>query len=324
MKTLFVLLFLCGQSNTAIFEKGAKLNKEGPPDSAGEGPAWHPKLGILTSGHQGIHRLGADGVASIYIKDAQTNGLLFSPNGSLLACQPGKKRVVQFDTEGNAKVLADKFNGFAFNQPNDLTLDNDGRLYFSDPRYGPKDGMEQRDAQGKTIEGVYRIDLDGKVHRLIAREVERANGVLISKDGKWLYVADNNNDSKNGARKLWRFPRNSDGSVELKKQELIFDWKEGRGPDGLKEDQAGNLYVAGGLNKPNLPFEPDAAIKGGIYVINPNLPPEKRLVTFLPIPTDEVTNCAFGGSDSKTLYITGGGVLYSIKTVNAGYLRFPK
>ena len=91
----------------------------------------------------------------------------------------------------------------------------------------------------------------------------------------------------------------------------------------MKEDIAGNLYVAGGLNKPNLPFEPDVDIKGGIYVINPNLEMSKRLITFLPIPTDEVTNCAFGGSDKKTLYITGGGTLYSIRTINPGFIRFP-
>ena len=104
--------------------------------------------------------------------------------------------------------------------------------------------MEQKDANGNTIEGVYRIDPDGKIHRVIAREVERANGVLVSKDGKWLYVADNNNDTKNGARKLWRFPRTPDGAINTKQQELIYDWKQGRGPDGLKEDTVGNLYVA--------------------------------------------------------------------------------
>ena len=47
------------------------------------------------------------------------------------------------------------------------------------------------------------------------------------------------------------------------------------------------------------------------------------LLTFLPVPTDEVTNCAFGGEDLKTLYITGGGVLYSIPTVTEGRVLFP-
>ena len=62
-----------------------------------------------------------------------------------------------------------------------------------------------KDEKGQTIEGVYRIDPDGKVTRVIGREVERANGVLVSADDKYLFVADNNNDDVGGARKLWRF-----------------------------------------------------------------------------------------------------------------------
>jgi sugar lactone lactonase YvrE len=41
------------------------------------------------------------------------------------------------------------------------------------------------------------------------------------------------------------------------------------------------------------------------------------------VPTDEVTNCAFGGEDLKTLYITGGGVLYSIRTSTPGQVIWP-
>ncbi len=77
----------------------------------------------------------------------------------------------------------------------------------------------------------------------------------------------------------------------------------------------GRLYVAAGLNKPNPPFEPAKDKKGGIYVIDPQT---GKLLDFLPVPTDEVTNCAFGGDDFKTLYITGGGVLYSIRTITPG------
>ncbi len=91
------------------------------------------------------------------------------------------------------------------------------------------------------------------------------------------------------------------------------------GPDGLKQDRQGRLYVAAGLNKPNPPFEPDRERKGGIYVLSP----EGQLLAFLPVPTDEVTNCAFGGDDRKTLYITGGGTLYSIRTTTPGRVVWP-
>jgi sugar lactone lactonase YvrE len=79
------------------------------------------------------------------------------------------------------------------------------------------------------------------------------------------------------------------------------------------------LCVAAGLNKPNPPFKPAPDRKGGIYVLSP----EGKLLAFLPVPRDEVTNCAFGGDDLKTLYITAGGTLYSIRTTTPGRVAWP-
>jgi sugar lactone lactonase YvrE len=149
--------------------------------------------------------------------------------------------------------------------------------------------------------------------------MQRPNGILVSTDQKHLYVADNNNNTLKGSRKLFRFDLRDDGTVDLKSQKTLHDWGEGRGPDGLKQDSKGRLFVAGGLNKPNPPFEPATDVKGGVYVFDP----EGKLLDFLPVPTDEVTNCAFGGKDLKTLYITGGGVLYSIRTVEPGRVVLP-
>lgn len=303
---------LAPAADDPIFEKGAKLKVEAEKGVAGEGPAWDPKLGVLTSGNGHINRLDTAGKSSVHRKDAGTNGLLFDRDGSLLACEPVQRRVTRTTPDGKLTVLTDSFGGKKYNQPNDITVDSKGRVYFSDPRYGPRDGMEQLDKDGKTVEGVYRIDTDGKVHRVIGREVDRANGVLVSADDKFLYVADNNNDT-GGARTLWRFDL-KDGEVDLKSKKKIYDWGKGRGPDGLKQDEKGRLYVAGGLNKPNPPAEPADDVKGGIYVLSA----EGKLLEFLPVPTDEVTNCAFGGEDRKTLYITGGGVLYSIRTATPG------
>src|SRR5205823_1281643 len=167
----------------------------------------------------------------VHRKDAGTNGLLFDAQGRLLACEPKLHRVTRTEPDGKITVLTDTFDGKRYNEPNDLTVDGQGRIYFSDPRYGSDAGKEQLDPMGKTIEGVYRIDPDGKVTRVLGREVERANGVLVSADGKWLYVADNNNDTAGGARKLWRFGLRADGSVDLASRTLIYDWGTGRGPD---------------------------------------------------------------------------------------------
>lgn len=303
-----------------VFEPGAKLKVEAGKGSAGEGPAWDPELGVLTSGDAGIHRLDPDGKSSVYRAKAGTNGLLFDRDGRLVCCEPVLRRVTRIDRAGKLTVLTDAYGGKKYNQPNDLTIDSKGRIYFSDPRYGPRDDMQQRDDAGNTIEGVYRIDPDGTVTRVIGREVERANGVLVSADDKFLFVADNNNDL-GGARKLWRFDLKPDGTVDPKSRKLLHDWGKGRGPDGLKQDALGRLYVAGGLNKPNPPAEPAADVIGGVYVIDPHT---GKLLAFQGVPTDEVTNCAFGGADRKTLYVTGGGTLYSVRTVTPGRVLWPK
>ena len=315
----FVLLTAACARADDIFDPESKLKVEAGRGVGGEGPAWHPELGVLTSGNGHINRLSPDGKSSVFRKNAGTNGLLFDAQGRLLACEPDQRRVTRTEADGKITVLADKYDGKRFTEPNDLTVDSKGRIYFSDPCYGDRSKIEMKDDKGQTVEGVYRIDPDGKVTRVIGRDVERANGVLVSADDKSLYVADNNNNTKKGARKLWRFELRPDGSVDLKSQKLLHDWGEGRGPDGLKQDEKGRLYVAAGLNKPNPPFEPAADKKGGIYVLDP----DGKLLAFLPVPTDEVTNCAFGGDDLKTLYVTGGGTLYSIRTTTPGRVVWP-
>ncbi|MCA9062798.1 MAG: SMP-30/gluconolactonase/LRE family protein [Planctomycetaceae bacterium] len=299
----------------SMFEEGASLKVESGDGAGGEGPAWDSELGVLSSGNGNIHRLAPDGTVSVFRADAGTNGLLFDSDGRLICCEPRLRRVTRLARDGTLSVLTERFDGKRYNQPNDVTVDSKGRIYFSDPRYGERDSMEIRDENGQTIEGVYRIDPDGSVHRVLGREVNRANGVLVSADDRYLFVADNNNNTEDVPRVLWRFELQADGAVKAGSGVVLFDWGRGRGPDGLKQDAAGNLYVAGGLNRSNPPFESDPTFRGGIYVLSP----DGVLLDFLPVPTDEVTNCAFGGPDNRTLYITGGGVLYSIRTLQPGH-----
>jgi gluconolactonase len=320
--SLLCLLFTIApplSAQEAIFAPGAKLKIEAGGGAGGEGPAWHPKLGLLTSGNGHIYQLDRAGKSIIYRKGAGTNGLLFDRMGRLLACEPDLRHVTRTEPDGTITVLTDRYQGKRYNTPNDLTVDSQGRIYFSDPRYGSRAGMEIRDEKGRTVEGVYRIDPDLKVTRVIGREVDRANGVLVSADDRYLYVADNNNDTVGAARKLWRFNLGKDSNVDFASKKLIYDWGTGRGPDGVKHDQKGRLYVAAGLNKPNPPAEPADDVKGGVYVLSP----DGKLLAFLPVPTDEVTNCAFGGDDLKTLYITGGGTIYSIRTTTPGRVVWP-
>jgi len=315
-----VLMISAGlvHADDGIFEPDAKpkqLLKHG----AGEGPAWDPKLGLLFSGDEGIGRLDRDGKQSVWRAKAGTNGLTFDREGRLIACEPVLRRVTRTKQDGSLEVLAEKFEGHRFNQPNDVCLDSKGRVYFSDPCYGDRSKLEMVDAKGNKVEGVYRIDPDGTVQRILGfGDVDRPNGVRISADDKVLYVADNNNDKAGAARKLWRFDLKPNGDADLSSKKLLYDWGTARGPDGIKLDAKGRLFVAGGLNRENLPAETNDK-KGGVYVISP----EGKLLAFVHITQDEVTNTAFGGDDLKTLYITAGGTLWSIRTLVPGEVYWP-
>jgi gluconolactonase len=298
--------------------KGTKPTKVA--GAAGEGPAWSPTGSLYFSGQGKIFRRDPDGSVHVFRADSGgSNGLLFDHEGRLIVCEAKNRRVTRTELSGAITVLADRFDGHRFNQPNDLTIDSKGRIYFSDPRYGSREGMEMVDQKGKTVEGVYRIDAPGKVTRIITHEADRPNGVLVSPQDEFLYVADNNNNTAGGARKLWRFKLNRDGSIDPSSRKLLFDWKTGRGPDGVKMDRRGRLFVAGGLNQPHPPHE-TAEFKGGVYILSS----EGKLLDFVPIPVDEVTNCAFGAPDLRTLFITAGGTLWTIPVDAPGRVSYER
>ena len=296
-----------------------------------EGPAWHPSGNVYFSDivNNRIMRRDAEGEMHIFrTPSGRSNGLLFDHKGRLLACEGGgfgsHRRVTRTELKGTITVLASRYKGKRFNSPNDLTIDSQGRIYFTDPRYGNRSDLEQFDEQGREVEGVYRIDGPGKVTRIITHEVHRPNGIAVSKGDKYLYVADNVNDGPKkglgGNRKLWRFDLNADGTVAQKSQKLLFDWGTDRGPDGMVLDQKGNIYVAAGFNFPKPPVETAKKYKAGVYVISP----EGKLLRFIPVPADMVTNCTFGDKDLKTLYITAGHKLWSIRVDTPGMLAFPR
>jgi gluconolactonase len=317
------ILFILGLSSLAfgaesVVEPGAKpqlLQETG----AGEGPAWNPQLGLLTSGNGHIMRRDRNGKMSAYRKGAGSNGLLFDRQGRLVICEPAQRRVTRLDADGKLTVLAERYEGKRFNQPNDLTIDAQDRIYFSDPCYGDRSHLEILDKEGRQIEGVYRIDADGRVARIITHEADRPNGLVVTPDDKYLFVADNNNNNVGGARKLWRFDLKADGTTGPDSRKLVYDWKTTRGPDGMKLDAKGRLFVAAGINKPNLPYESAEKPTAGIYVFSP----EGELLEMIPIPRDETTNCAFGGDDLRTLFVTAGGTLWSIRVITPGKPVWP-
>jgi gluconolactonase len=312
----FLALTLLADSPLIPSEKPVSHGRIG----AGEGPAWDGKGNLYFTGEGRIRRRDSSGKVETIRENAGANGLLFDRQGRLVACDHQQRRVTRTERDGSLTVLADGYEGKKLNSPNDLTMDSKGRIYFSDPRYGNRDSMEMRDASGRAIEGVYRIDAPGKITRIITHEVDRPNGLLVSPKDEYLYVADNNNNTVGGASKLWRFHLRADGSVDPATRKLIFDWGTARGPDGFKMDREGRLYVAAGRTTPKPPYETADKYKGGVYILSA----EGKLIDFVAIPDDEVTNVAFGGADWKTLFITAGGNLWSLKVNTPGWQQGPR
>jgi len=287
-----------------------------------EGPAWHIDGNVYFSDgvNNRIVRRDPDGVIQVYrTPSGKANGLLFDVAGRLVACEGanegGNRRVTRTECDGTITVLADRYEGRRFNSPNDLAIDGRGRIYFTDPRYGDRGDIEQFDEAGRAIEGVYRIDPDGTVERIISHEVDRPNGIHASPDDRWLYVIDNNNSVPNGSRKIWRFDLTAEGRVVPESRKMLHDFKRGRGGDGMAVDVEGRIYVAAGLGVHNLPLETTDNAPG-VYVFSPDGKPEG----FIAVPEDMVTNCTFGGPELKTLYITAGHTLWSVPVGTPGYV----
>ncbi len=315
LSLFLVSLALCScGTTTSPVTRGAKARDHGLI-GAGEGPAWKDGRLYFTDGKH-INRLDPDGRTRVFRSEAEahsSNGLLFDREGRLVACESGARRVTRTEKDGSLTILAERFEGRRFNTPNDLALDSKGRIYFTDPRYGQREGMEIRDASGREVEGVYRIDAPGKITRIQTPGIERPNGILVGPGDKFLYIADNNNNTHGGSRKLVRFALDATGQVKPETRTVLFDWRDSRGPDGMKMDQAGRFYVAAGVNKAN-DYE-TTAFKAGCYILSP----AGRLLDFIPTSPDEACNCAFGGADGRTLFITSGNHLWSVPVDTPGW-----
>jgi gluconolactonase len=137
-----------------------------------------------------------------------SNGIKFDAAGNMIVAEGadyGGRRLTRTDMKtGKSYIIAGMFEGRPFNSPNDITIDEKGRIYFSDPRYLGHEPIEQ------PVVGVYRIDADGSTHRIIS-DAGKANGVCVSPDQKTLYVVSNENgaSARGTPHKLTRSQRHS-------------------------------------------------------------------------------------------------------------------
>jgi gluconolactonase len=288
-----VFVALVGLRATAADDQGKHIPNVGPAgdtvEIAGEfkfteGPAANRDGIVLFTDVPAskVFRVEQGGKSSLFRENSNfTNGQMFNAAGEIVCCQKGRVAVVSADGK-TERVLADQYEGKAFNAPNDLVIDRAGGVYFTDPSFGPVATSKQG------VSGVYYIATDGKVTRLID-DVVTPNGVNLSPDEKTLYVIPTLREG------IMAFPINAPGKVGAGRvfcKVTQAEGKKGAGGDGCAVDTRGNLYVATGL---------------GVQVFDPQ-GKQLGVITLPKAPS----NCKFGGPDFKTLYVTARTSVYAV------------
>lgn len=242
----------------------------------------------------------------------QTNGLYPYKNGHLLVCDMMGHRIVEMTTKGEVvKVIADKYEGKPIDGPNDIITDEKGGIYFTDPQFTmePKKNQPGR--------AVYYVSPEGKISRLTEpNEFAMPNGILLSPDGKTLYINNCYDDESWYPVKsekdnfIWAYDVNPDGTIrngrkfaKLFLTENVLD-RKGRSSsaDGMAIDKQGNIYVA---------------TYYGVQIFNN----KGAFVGMINLPSFPVSLC-FGDNDMKTLYIVSYDKVYKIRTNREGFVNY--
>jgi gluconolactonase len=233
----------------------------------------------------------------------RTNGIAIGPNGAVYGAQEGGRRVIELKPDGTTAQTCDQVEGKYHNQPTDLAVDRQGRVWIADafnstPPYGPPIYPFLDHAS------VLRLTRDGSQAWRLERVTTDTKGVralALSPDEKTLYVAEGDADRGNGPRELRAYPIEADGSVG-RPRVLLELGSADRGIEGICVDSEGNVIAAGGSSQSG----PGATI----YVLSAA---GERLAK-QAAPADMPMRVAFGDADLTSLYLTAGdGHLYRAK-----------
>jgi len=284
---LFLILLLgfsfsYAQPKSKIIANGAKLNQASAAYSFTEGPAVDKKGNVYFTDQPNdrIMKWSTDGSLSVYLEGTgRSNGLYFDHDGDLLSCADLDNQLWEIDENKQVRVLVENFEGKKLNGPNDLWVDPQGGIYFTDPFYKRK--YWTRTEKEIEKENVYYLSPDRKKLTVAATDFVRPNGIVGTPDGKKLYVADIND------KKTYSFTINADGTLSNRK--LFTEM----GSDGMTIDRKGNLYLTG----------------RGVTVFNSR----GEKIEHIKVDENWTANVCFGGKKRKTLFITAMKSVYTLK-----------
>lgn len=269
-----------------IIPEGAVLEKLGTGFQFIEGPVWDSVQQCLFFSDipaNTIYRWEqAKGFSVIRTPSHNSNGLTLDRERRLLACEHGSRIVTRTESDGTITKIATHYDGKRLNSPNDVVVNADGSIYFTDPPYGVTDNVKELPFQG-----VYRLDPETGELRLLVDDFDKPNGLAFSPDKKVLYIDDSGRDH------VRAFDVTSTGNLINGRIFVELDPAVGKGvPDGMKVDRQGRVYVTG---------------HGGVWIIS--AAGEKIGVIKVP----EVTANLAWGDDYQNLYMTASTSLYRIR-----------
>ena len=259
-----------------------------------EGPVWDPAGFLYVSDEEAnkILRVYMDGRKEELLSLGDPDGNTYDPQQRLIDCASVLRAIIRIDGQGKYDILADRFEGRRFNSPNDVVTGPDRALYFTDPTLDLPEGQKQE----LPFQGVFRLDASGNV-TLLTSELSQPNGLGFSPDGRRFYVDDS---KQRNIRVFDLTPEHT-----LTNGRIFGEEPGGKGdgvPDGMKLDQAGNLYVTG---------------PQGIWVWDS----AGRHLGTLVLP-EQPANLAWGDTDYGTLYITATTSVYRLRTKVHGFVPY--
>ncbi|MCG7587421.1 SMP-30/gluconolactonase/LRE family protein [Photobacterium sp. OFAV2-7] len=246
-----------------------------------EGPTWdakHQRFLFSDIPNNKTYAYNLKGALSVFDDNSgYANGLAIDPSGNLWAARHDRK--LSYRQENGEKVItAATYSGKPLNSPNDLTVNSDGSVWFTDPPFGIQGYGPQKAKEEQPVRGVYRY-LDGEF-TLISGELKLPNGIAFSPDESLLYVADTSDG--------WVYRFDVDGQTVSNKTPFAqVKTPEGSEPmaDGVEVDQKGNVFIAG---------------HGGVGVFDSN----GKQVDFIAIDAGHISNLEIGGKNQDLLMVT--------------------